>query len=98
LPEGEKDTLAGLGQYSVNEGTHHAEVAFVVKDEYQNQGIGTEMLAYLTQLAKRQGLHGFTAEVLAENKPMMHLFEKAGFDIERSVTSGLYELTMSFRD
>ena len=98
LPGGDREVLAGLGQYSINEGTHNAEVAFVVKDEYQNQGIGTEMLAYLTQLAKRQGLHGFTAEVLAENKPMMHLFEKAGFDIERSITSGLYELTMSFRD
>ena len=98
LTEGDRDVLAGLGQYSINEGTHNAEVAFVVRDEYQNRGIGTEMLTYLTQLAKRQGLHGFTAEVLAENKPMMHLFEKAGFDIERSVTSGLYELTMSFRD
>ncbi len=70
----------------------------MVKDEYQNRGIGTELLSYLTQLAKRQGLHGFTAEVLAENKPMLHVFEQAGFDIERSVSSGVYELTMSFRD
>jgi len=94
----DKEALAGVGQYSINPGAHTAEVAFVVKDEYQNMGIGTELLSYLTQLAKRQGLHGFMAEVLAENKPMMHVFEKAGFDIERSVTSGVYELTMSFRD
>jgi len=94
----DKEILTGVGQYSLNPGTHHAEVAFVVKDEYQKQGIGTELLSYLTQLAKRQGLHGFTAEVLAENKPMMHVFEQAGFDIERSVSSGVYELTMSFRD
>ena len=87
-----------MGQYGINEGTHTAEVAFVVKDEYQNKGIGTELLNYMTQLAKRQGLHGFMAEVLAENKPMMHVFEEAGFDIERSVLSGVYELTMSFRD
>jgi acyl-CoA hydrolase/GNAT superfamily N-acetyltransferase len=94
----EREVLAGVGQYSINTGTHDAEVAFVVKDEFQDRGIGTELLAYLTQLAKRQGLHGFTAEVLAENKPMMHVFEQAGFDIERSVSSGVYELTMSFRD
>ncbi len=94
----DKEALAGVGQYSINPGAHTAEVAFVVKDEYQNMGIGTELLSYLTQLAKRQGLHGFMAEVLAENKPMMHVFEKAGFDIERSVTSGVYELTMSFKD
>ena len=98
LPHGDKEVLAGVGQYGINEGTHTAEVAFVVKDEYQNKGIGTELLNYMTQLAKRQGLHGFMAEVLAENKPMMHVFEEAGFDIERSVLSGVYELTMSFRD
>ncbi len=98
LRDGGKEVLAGLGQYSINQGTHTAEVAFVVKDEYQNRGIGTEMLAYLTQLAKRQGLHGFTAEVLAENKPMMHVFEEAGFDIEKSITANVYELVMSFRD
>jgi len=37
----------------------------------------------LTFLAKRQGLLGFTAEVLMENQPMLHLFEKMGFDIEK---------------
>jgi len=97
LPGGEKETIAGLGEYSINEGTHRAEVAFVVKDEFQNQGIGTELLTYLTQLAKRAGLNGFTAEVLIENKPMLHVFEKMGFDIERALSSGVYELTMSFR-
>jgi acyl-CoA hydrolase/GNAT superfamily N-acetyltransferase len=96
IPEGEKETLAGLGQYSINEGTHTADVALVVKDEFQNRGIGTELLNYLTQLAKRQGLHGFTAEVLAENKPMLHLFEKAGFDMEKGLSSGVYELNISF--
>ncbi len=93
----DKEIIAGLGEYSINEGTHGAEVAFVVRDEYQNQGIGTELITYLTQLAKRAGLNGFTAEVLAENKQMLHLFEKMGFDIERALSSGVYELTMSFR-
>ncbi len=97
LPGVEKETIAGLGEYSINEGAHSAEVAFVVRDEFQNQGIGTELITYLTQLAKRAGLNGFTAEVLAENKPMLHLFEKMGFDIERVLSSGVYELTMSFR-
>jgi acyl-CoA hydrolase/RimJ/RimL family protein N-acetyltransferase len=98
IPGDGREELVGVGQYGINQGTHTAEVAFVVRDDYQNNGIGTELLAYLTQLAKRQGLRGFTAEVLAENKPMLHVFEKAGFDIHRSLSSGLYELDMSFRD
>jgi RimJ/RimL family protein N-acetyltransferase len=94
----EKEEVVGVGQYGIDEATHTAEVAVVVKDDYQNKGIGTELLAYLTYLAKKQGLFGFTAEVLTENKPMLHLFEKMGFDIETRSAEGVYELNMAFRE
>jgi RimJ/RimL family protein N-acetyltransferase len=92
------EEVVGVGQYAIDERTNTAEVAFVVRDDYQGQGIGTELLAYLTYLAKRQGLHGFTAEVLEENRPMLHLFEKMGFDIEKRRSEGVYELKMTFRE
>jgi RimJ/RimL family protein N-acetyltransferase len=92
-----KEEIVGVGQYGINEMRHSAEVALVVRDDYQNKGIGTELLAYLTHLAKRQGLLGFTAEVLVENRPMLHLFEKMGFDTEKRSDAGVYELKMTFR-
>jgi len=97
VQDGEKEDIAGLGQYTIDEAAHTADIAFVVKDEYQNKGIGTELLAYLTQLAKRQGLLGFTAEVLVENQPMLHLFEKL-LDVKKTVDSGVWDLDMPFRD
>ena len=87
----------GVGQYCINEAMHTAEVAFVVRDDYQHRGIGTELLSYLTYLAKRHGLLGFTAEVLVENRPMLNLFEKMGFDIDKRSDEGVYELNMAFR-
>ena len=98
LQQDEKETIAGVGQYGIDEVTHTAEVAFTVRDDYQNQGIGSELLSYLTLLAKRRGLLGFTAEVLMENRRMLHLFEKMGFDLQKSVEAGVYELRMAFRD
>jgi RimJ/RimL family protein N-acetyltransferase len=98
VQEGDHEVIAGMGQYFINERTHTAEVAFLVRDEYHGRGIGTELLLYLTYLAKKNGLHGFTAEVLVDNKPMLQIFENAGFEIEKHVEAGLYELTMSFRD
>ncbi len=94
----ENQIIAGLGQYSIDEAAHMAEVAFAVRDDCQGKGIGTELLSYLTYLGRREGLLGFTAEVLAENKPMMHVFEKGGFDIRKTLDSGVYELKMAFRD
>lgn len=96
LQDKEKETIVGLGQYELNSDMHTAEVALVVIDEYQNQGVGSELLSYLTLLARRQGLLGFTAEVLVENGPMMHLFEKMGFDIEKRREEGTYEMRMKF--
>ncbi|MFC1550648.1 GNAT family N-acetyltransferase [Candidatus Neomarinimicrobiota bacterium] len=94
----EIETILGLGQYRIIDGTHTADVAFVVLDKYHNQGIGGELLKYLTLLAKKQGLLGFTAEVLVENIPMQKLFESMGFDTEKRIEEGLYEMKMMFRN
>ncbi len=96
--KGDKEIILGMAQYLINKTENTAEVAFVVRDDYQNNGIGTELLSYITYIAKKNGLHGFTAALLMENKHMLHLFEKAGFSIEKSAGGGIYELKMSFRD
>ena len=96
--EGEREKVLGLGQYWIDEDTHTGDIAFVVLDKYHRQGIGEELLTYLTLLAKKQGLLGFTAEVLVENIPMQNLFKKAGFDITTRIDENLYELKMLFRE
>ncbi len=92
-----KEVMAGMGQYIIDGTTHTAEVAFVVGNEYQGRGVGAELLSYLTFLAKKQGLLGFAATVLQDNRPMLHLFESMGFEIEKRLDAGTYELTMSFK-
>lgn len=98
VEEDGKEKVLGVGQYGIEETTHTAEAAFAVRDHFQNKGIATEILSYLTYLAKRRGLLGFTAEVLVENKPMLRVFEKMGFDIQRKVSAGVYELKMAFKE
>jgi acyl-CoA hydrolase/GNAT superfamily N-acetyltransferase len=90
--------VVGLGQFDTNKDTHTAEVALVVKDEYQNMGIGHELLSYLYHLARKRGLLGFTAEVLTENLPMLNLFGNMGFEIEKVSSEGSYEMKLMFRD
>jgi RimJ/RimL family protein N-acetyltransferase len=92
----EKEVVVGLGQYSIDEETHTAEAALVVRDSYQNQGVGTEIQSYLTYLAKRSGLLGFTAEVLEDNSPTIHLLEKSGFEVAKK-EGGVYEMKLLFK-
>jgi len=97
----EKEEIVGVGRYVIEKNSHKANVAFAVRDDYQNKGVGRELLSHLTYLAKRRGLLGFTAEVLADNKPMLHLFrelEKEGFDIEKRIEEGVFYFRIGFRD
>jgi len=75
-----------------------AEVAFAVRDDRQNSGVGYELFRYLYRLARRQGLLGFTADVLIENRAMMHLCRKMGFEVTKTDESGVYSLKMMFRN
>ena len=96
IGEEEREEIIGVGRWGLDEDTNSAEVAFVVQDDWQQHGIGTELLRYLTQIAKRRGLYGFTADVLVNNQGMLRLFEKMDFEMEKELRDGVYHLRMHF--
>jgi len=93
-----REVIIGIGQYELNSDMHTAEVALVVSDRYQRQGVGTEILSYLILLARKRGLLGFTGEVLYENTAMVQLFEKMGFATSKRSEEGVYIMRMWFRN
>ena len=70
--------IAGSGRYIVVQ-PGQAEIAFMVVDAYQGQGIGTILMRHLAALARDAGLKELIAEVLPENTAMLKLFKKFGF-------------------
>lgn len=98
IQDQKKEEIVGMGQYWIQEEMHMADLAFAVRDDCQNKGIGYQLFQYLFHLAKRQGLLGFTAEVLVDNRSMMHLCRKMGLEVIRTDESGVYHLKMMFRN
>jgi acyl-CoA hydrolase/RimJ/RimL family protein N-acetyltransferase len=90
------ELVVGIGQYVKWEDRNFADIAFAVRDDHQKKGIGTELLDYITLLAKNEGLQGFTADVLGDNKPMLHLFDKMDYKVEKKIEDGVYEYTITF--
>ena len=66
-------------------GGTEAEFALLVSDQYQNRGLGTELLRRLIQVARDEKLVRLGADVLAENREMQRLCEKLGFTIQREL-------------
>ena len=85
--------IAAGGRYIVERpGT--AEIAFVVTDDYQGQGIGAALLRHLALLARNAGLKEFTAEVLPENIPMLKTFERSGLTMSTNRGSGAIHVAL----
>lgn len=93
LPEAYGEEIIAIGRYYLDHKTNRAEVAFVVQDDWQNKGIGTFLFKYLTAIAKRNGIGGFTAEVLRENIAMQAVLQKS----EGKVRSQMHGDSNSYR-
>jgi len=71
---GHKEIMA-IGSYAMDD-ENMAEVAFVVREDFQNMRIASYLLEFLERIAKENSFKGFTATVLKENAAMIHVFKE----------------------
>ncbi len=90
--------IVGVGRYDRIPGTGEAEVAFIVDDDFQHQGIGTLLADELVRAARRKGVTGFVADTLAENNEMLELFRSMGFPVQASFESGVVRVRFPIGD
>jgi acyl-CoA hydrolase/GNAT superfamily N-acetyltransferase len=93
-PDDEESTIIGVGRYHTDPATNYAETAFLIRDGWQGFGLGTILLRHLIDIARENGVAGFTAEVLVENRAMRHVFHKSGLEVQSKLDGGVYSLTM----
>jgi acetyltransferase len=89
---GEDSTrIVGIAQHAVCD-PPFAELALVVADGWQRQGLGERLITLLLAHAARTGIaavHGF---VMAANRPMLALASKLGFAFEDDADPGLVRI------
>ena len=96
LPEAFGEDIIAVGRYYLDPHTNRAEVAFIVDDAWQNRGIGSFLLKHLITIAKRNGIAGFTAEVLRDNRAMQTVFQKSGCKVRSQLKEDIYYYEMDF--
>lgn len=83
--------MIGVGRYDAESSEpDRAEVAFAVVDSQQGRGLGTRLLELLTVYARSHGIKGFRAFVLGENRQMMRVFRNSGYELARTLDSGVF--------
>jgi acetyltransferase len=84
--EPQKDTrdIIAVARLSKVHSANEAEVAVIVSDLYQKQGLGTQLVRSLVEIARREKLDRLVASVLPENRGMQQVLESLGFQLRFS--------------
>jgi acetyltransferase len=72
----------GAARYVMLDGAGRADFALVVADRWQGRGLGRLLLGRLMAHAAERGVRWLEGRVLADNRPMLALAERLGFQLQ----------------
>jgi acetyltransferase len=84
---GEHEIIAAASLSKLH-GVNEAEYLMIVSDQYQGQGLGSELMKRLIQIAKDEKLDRINGYILGNNAGMLKMSEHFGFRHEESPHDG----------
>jgi acetyltransferase len=82
------ERIVAVARLARSENPDEAESAVVVRDDYQNQGLGTHMLRLLVKVARSMDIKCLTAWVMAENLHLLRITQKSGLNVYAETRHG----------
>jgi len=97
-----KDTggerIVGVGRYYLSAESNRAELSFLVRDDWQAKGIGSDLLNILIDIARKRGLAGLDANVLAANYQMLAVFANSGHKFATRRVEDMYVVSLDLKE
>jgi acyl-CoA hydrolase/GNAT superfamily N-acetyltransferase len=92
------EEIIGVGRYMTTPAKRSAEMAFVVRDDWQRKGLGSLLFRRLIEVGRKAGLRQFNADVLPENSGMLKIFHRSGLNTETVTEEGVVRVTMKLTE
>jgi len=92
--DGESEIIA-IGRLSRLRGTDEAEMAVLVDDRYQHQGLGTLLYERLIEVARDERVATVVSTILSENREMQAICRKLGFYLEADIDDGTVQAVLT---
>ena len=83
--------IVGVAQYSRAPGARHADLAIVVADGWQRQGLGMRLVAALAERAAAEGIEGFAVDIQGDNYGAQRLFKRVAPGARLAFSAGVGE-------
>jgi acetyltransferase len=84
-PQSDERRILAVGRLIKQHRTNEAEFALLVSDQFQGQGMGTELLRRLLQVGRDEQVRRITADILPDNRAMQGICQQLGFQLHRSL-------------
>jgi acetyltransferase len=81
--------ILGVGRLSRLHGINEAEYAVLVGDQWQRQGLGTELLRRMLEIARQEKIARVVGSFLEENYEMQSVSKKLGMKLVRAMDEAL---------
>ncbi|MBN1481794.1 GNAT family N-acetyltransferase [candidate division KSB1 bacterium] len=98
VPSVNGEEIVAIGEYFLEPRQGDAEVAFLVQDEWQKKGMGTLLIKFLSETARKREVKSFHAKVLPQNKAMLSVFYNSGYNITTEFDGEVYDLRYDLND
>jgi acyl-CoA hydrolase/GNAT superfamily N-acetyltransferase len=88
--------VLGLCHYRRNPGTDFADAAVLVREDWQNRGVGMALLAELIRAAQADGVAGFEATLPAYGLRLVPTLEEQGWSVTTEPHGETFKLRITF--
>lgn len=93
-PQTGKHQILGVGRLTKVANTNEAELSVIICDEYQGQGLGTELINRLVQFGQDRKFDRIIGDVHPENIGMKKLCQNLGFKVHYSQEDEVTKIAM----
>jgi acetyltransferase len=98
VPGSGQPEILAVGRLTKMPGGKEAEVAVLVSDRFQRQGLGGELLRHLIQVGRDEKLTDVVAHILPENLGMRALADRFGFELRPSKDPTMLTVVLDLSD
>ena len=93
-----REKMLGVARVIGKPDGDEGEFAVIVGDPWQGRGVGAELLKRCLRIVKERGMQSVWGTALTENKQMLKLARKIGFQISQSSGGNEYDMTLDLKN
>lgn len=82
IEEEGKDAIIAVARYAYDPIEKNTDVAVAVRDDWQQMGLGKQLLKEIIQIGRDHGIKCFVAVADSQNLAIKHIFTELGLDVE----------------